>query len=363
MNSLPPKPLSLVAELSYRCPLRCPYCSNPLDWADKNSQELNTQDWLRVIRQSRQLGVVQLGLSGGEPLLRQDLSVLIEEAATLGLYTTLVTAGTLLTPQRAASLRQAGLDHVQISIQDSRATEADLIAGIPCFEQKLTAARLVKKLGFPLTLNFVLHRHNLDRIEEMLELAEALAADRVELANTQYYGWALQNRAALLPTREQLQQAEQAVKAAQKRYKIPMGILYVIPDYYAEYPKPCMGGWGQRTIVVTPQGEALPCQVASVIPDLEFANVRDRSLEWIWYESTAFNRFRGTDWLPELCQSCDRVEIDWGGCRCQAFLLTQNAAATDPVCHLSPDHEGVVAVRDAISVEPLPFIYRSHALE
>ena len=238
--------------------------------------------------------------------------------------------------QRAASLRQAGLDHVQISIQDSRATESDRIAGIPCFEQKLTAARLVKELGFPLTLNFVLHRHNLDRIEEMLELAEALAADRVELANTQYYGWALQNRAALLPTREQLQQAEQAVKAAQKRHKIPMGILYVIPDYYAEYPKPCMGGWGQRTIVVTPQGEALPCQVASVIPDLEFANVRDRSLEWIWYESTAFNRFRGTDWLPEPCQSCDRVEIDWGGCRCQAFLLTQNAAATDPVCHLSP---------------------------
>ena len=359
MNNIPPKPLSLVAELSYRCPLRCPYCSNPLDWAEKSSQELTTEHWLRAIRQSRQLGVVQLGLSGGEPLLRPDLEVLVEEAASLGLYTTLVTAATLLTPKRAAKLRQVGLDHIQISIQDSRAAESDSIAGIKCFEQKVTAARLVKELGFPLTLNFVLHRHNLDRIEEMLQLAETLAADRVELANTQYYGWALQNRAALLPTREQLQQAEPAVKAARERGKIPMGIIYVIPDYYAEYPKPCMGGWGQRTIVITPQGEALPCQVASVIPDLEFANIKNHSLEWIWYESPAFNRFRGTDWLPELCQSCDRVEIDWGGCRCQAFLLTQNAAATDPVCHLSPDRKQVVTVRDAVGTEPLPFVYRS----
>ena len=358
MPSLPPRPLSLVAELSYRCPLRCPYCSNPLDWNERSSQELDTEDWQRVIQQSRQLGVVQLGLSGGEPLLRPDLEVLVAEAATLGLYTTLVTAGTLLTPQRAARLRELGLDHVQISIQDSRAAESNRIAGIPCFEQKLAAARLAKALGFPLTLNFVLHRHNLDRIEEMLELAETLAADRVELANTQYYGWAWQNRAALLPTREQLHRAEQAVKAAQSRRRIPMGILYVIPDYYAEYPKPCMGGWGQRTIVVTPQGKALPCQAASVISDLEFANVRDRSLEWIWNESPAFNRFRGTDWLPELCQSCDRVEIDWGGCRCQAFLLTQNAAATDPVCHLSPDHEQVASVRDAVGT-PHPFVYRS----
>lgn len=358
MNSLPPKPLSLVAELSYRCPLRCPYCSNPLDWNEQSSQELDTEEWQRVIQQSRQLGVVQLGLSGGEPLLRPDLEVLVAQAATLGLYTTLVTAGTLLTPQRAARLRELGLDHVQISIQDSRAAESNRIAGIACFEQKLAAARMVKELGFPLTLNFVLHRHNLDRIEELLELAETLAADRVELANTQYYGWAWQNRAALLPTREQLHRAEQAVKAAQSRRRIPMGILYVIPDYYAEYPKPCMGGWGQRTIVVTPQGQALPCQAAGVIPDLEFANVRDRSLEWIWYESLAFNRFRGTDWLPELCQSCDRVESDWGGCRCQAFLLTQNAAATDPVCHLSPDHEQVVALRDAVGT-PHPFVYRS----
>lgn len=358
MNSTPPKPLSLVAELSYRCPLRCPYCSNPIDWANKSSQELNTEDWLQVIRQARQLGVLQLGLSGGEPMLRQDLEVLVSEAATLGLYTTLVTAGTLLTPERAAKLREVGLDHVQISIQDSRAVESDRIAGISCFEQKLTAARLVKELGFPLTLNFVLHRHNLDRLEEMLELAETLAADRVELANTQYYGWAWQNRAALLPTREQLQRAEQAVKAAQQRRQIPMGILYVIPDYYAEYPKPCMGGWGQRTIVIAPHGEALPCQAAGVIPDLEFASVRDRSLEWIWYESPAFNRFRGTDWLPELCQSCDRLELDGGGCRCQAFLLTQNATATDPVCHLSPHHDRVVAARDAVG-ETLPFIYRS----
>lgn len=358
MDNFPPKPLSLVAELSYRCPLRCPYCSNPLDWA-RSTQELATEEWRRVIRQSRQLGVVQLGLSGGEPLLRPDLEELVAEAATLGLYTTLVTAGTLLTPQRAVCLREVGLDHVQISLQDSRAAESDRIAGVSCFEQKLAAARLVKELGFPLTLNFVLHRYNLDRIDEILALAESLGADRLELANTQYYGWAYQNRAALLPTREQLQHAQRVVIAAQKRRKIPMGILYVIPDYYAEYPKPCMGGWGQRTIVVTPQGEALPCQAASAIAELEFANVRDRSLEWIWYESSAFNRFRGTDWLPEVCQSCDRVELDWGGCRCQAFLLTQNAAATDPVCHLSPDHDQIVAVRDAVAT-PQPFVYRSY---
>jgi PqqA peptide cyclase len=346
------RPFSLVAELTYRCPLRCPYCSNPVDWgSSQGSQELTTDDWLSVIHQARQLGVVQLGLSGGEPLLRQDLEALVEKAATLGLYTTLVTAGTLLTPERTTKLREVGLDHVQISIQDSHAAESDRIAGITSFDQKLAAARLVKELGFPLTLNFVLHRHNLDRIEQILELAEALEADRVELANTQYYGWALQNINALLPTHEQLAKAEKAVAAAQKRCKIPMGILYVIPDYYAEYPKPCMSGWGQRTLVVTPNGNGLPCQAASAIPNLEFANVRDHSLEWIWFESPAFNRFRGTDWMQEPCRSCERREIDWGGCRCQAFLLTQDANATDPVCHLSPHHHQIVAIRERTQLE------------
>jgi pyrroloquinoline quinone biosynthesis protein E len=354
-------PFGLVAELTYGCPLRCPYCSNPLDWNTREyHQELTTEDWLRVISQARQLGVVQLGFSGGEPLLRQDLELLVAKAATLGLYTTLVTAGTLLTPEKTAKLREVGLDHIQISIQDSRASLSDNIAGIRSFEQKLAAARLVKKLGFPLTLNFVLHRYNLDRIEEIIELAETLEADRVELANTQYYGWAFQNREVLLPTREQLLRAQEAVASAQKRRQIPMGILYVIPDYYAEYPKPCMGGWGQRILVVTPNGNVLPCQAANIIPDLQFANVRDYSLEWIWFDSPAFNRFRGTDWMPELCRSCERAEIDWGGCRCQAFLLTQDATATDPVCHLSPHHDKIMAMRDAAELEQkATFLYRS----
>ncbi len=353
------RPFSLVAELTYQCPLRCPYCSNPLDYGcGEYKGELVTEDWLRVFSEARQMGVLQLGLSGGEPLLRKDLESLVEKATDLGLYTTLVTAGTILTLERAKRLHEAGLDHMQISIQDSRAAESDRIAGIKSFDKKIAAAKLVKELGFPLTLNFVLHRHNLDRIEEILELAEVLEADRVELANTQYYGWALQNRNALIPTCEQLVKAEQAVVNAQKRRKIPMGILYVIPDYYAEYPKPCMSGWGQRTLVVTPNGNTLPCQAAGVIPNLELFNIKEYSLEWIWFKSPTFNRFRGTDWMLEPCRSCERREVDWGGCRCQAFLLSQDANATDPVCHLSPNHHQIVAVREGIGEEVASFFYR-----
>ncbi|MBE9013708.1 pyrroloquinoline quinone biosynthesis protein PqqE [Pseudanabaenaceae cyanobacterium LEGE 13415] len=356
MNEIP-RPFTLVAELTYRCPLRCPYCSNPLNWSEYQ-QELSTEDWMRVIRQARQLGVLQLGLTGGEPLLRNDLETLVETAAELGLYTTLVTAGTLFSPERATKLKQLGLDHVQISIQDSESQNNDRIAGTRSFDQKLAAARLAKALDFPLTLNFVLHRQNLDRIEEMLLLAEELNVDRVELANTQYYGWALHNRTALLPTREQLAYAEKVVKAAQQRGKIPMGILYVIPDYYAQYPKPCMGGWGNRTLIVTPTGEGLPCQSAMAIPGLEFGNVREHTLDWIWFESSGMNQFRGTDWMPEPCQSCDRKTLDWGGCRCQAFLLTQNAQATDPVCYLSPNHAQIQSVLDQLPEQMEPFVYR-----
>lgn len=354
------RPFSLIAELTYRCPLRCPYCSNPLDCGDsKYHPELVTADWLQVIQQAEALGVMQLGLTGGEPLLRQDLEVLIAAAAELGLYSNLVTAGTLLTPERGRRLRDAGLDHVQISIQDSQAAASDAIAGIPCFEQKLEAARLVKDLGLPLTLNFVLHRHNLDRIEEILQLCETLAADRVELANTQYYGWAFSNWAALMPTRQQLARAEQVVAAARERRRIPMGIVYVIPDYYEEYPKPCLGGWGRRTLAIAPNGDVLPCQVARSIPGMEFVNVRDRCLDWIWWESPAFNRFRGTEWMSEPCYTCPRRELDFGGCRCQALLLTGDAAATDPVCHLSPQHHLVVETREQAQIEsPIPLVYR-----
>jgi PqqA peptide cyclase len=359
-RDLIPKPFSLVAELTYRCPLHCPYCSNPIDWHnDSYRQELTTADWLRVIREARQLGVLQLGLSGGEPLLRSDLEILVEAAVALGLYTNLITAGTLLSRSRAARLRELGLDHIQISLQDSRADESDRIAGTRSFEQKIAAARLVKELGFPLTLNFVLHRHNLDRVESMLALAEDLNADRVELANTQYYGWAWHNRAALLPARAQLAHAEQAVKIARERARIPMGILYVIPDYYAEYPKPCMGGWASQTSIVTPNGEVLPCQAAMSIPDLEFGNVRDRSLNWIWFDSPGMNRFRGTDWMPEPCQSCDRKIIDWGGCRCQAYLLTQDASATDPACHLSPQRDRLQSILHELPEQVENFVYRS----
>jgi len=341
------RPFSLVAELTYRCPLRCPYCSNPLDCgAGAYRDELSTEDWARVFREARLLGVLQLGLSGGEPLLRRDLESLVAVAAEVGLYTTLVTAATGLGRDRAERLKQAGLDHIQISIQDSRAEESDRIAGARSFHRKLEAARIAKELGFPLTLNFVLHRHNLDRIDEILALAEELGADRVELANTQYYGWAWHNRAALMPTPEQLARAERVVAETRARVGHRMTILYVIPDYYEEYPKACSGGWGRRLIVVSPNGEAMPCHAATCIPDLSFPNVRDRSLEWIWFESEAFNRFRGTAWMPEPCRSCERREIDFGGCRCQAMLLTGNPAATDPVCHLSPDHHRVIEARE-----------------
>jgi PqqA peptide cyclase len=351
-------PLSLIAELTYRCPLRCPYCSNPLDCSsDRYSQELTTQEWVKVIQQAGKLGIIQIGFSGGEPLLREDLAVLVETAATAGIYSTLVTAGIFLTPKLATRLRDAGLDHVQISIQDSHAEASDWIAGTRSFDRKLAAAKLVKSLGFPLTINVVLHRHNLDRIAEILDLCESLEADRVELANTQYYGWALQNRAILLPTREQLQHAEQIV--ASRRHG-RMKLLYVLCDYYQDYPKPCMGGWGMRSLVVAPDGSVLPCQVASCIEDLGFDKVRDRPLDWIWFESEAFNRFRGNDWMQEPCSSCDRRDIDFGGCRCQAFLLTGDATATDPACHLSP-HHGLVAEAQMKTADLASFVYRSSA--
>jgi PqqA peptide cyclase len=355
-----PNPLSLIAELTYSCPLQCPYCSNPLDYgSDRYRQELTTEEWVRTIEQAAKLGVVQIGFSGGEPLLRKDLTVLVKTAATAGIYSTLVTAGTLLTLDLATQLQDAGLDHVQISIQDSHASASDWIAGTRSHERKLAAAKLVKSLGFPLTINVVLHRHNLDRIAEILDLCEELEADRVELANTQYYGWALQNQAALLPTKEQLQQAEQIISS---RRNGRMKILYVLSDYHQDYPKPCMGGWGMRSLVVAPDGSALPCQVASSIPNLTFANVRDCALDWIWFKDATFNRFRGTDWMSEPCRSCDRREIDFGGCRCQAFLLTGDATATDPVCHLSPHHHLISNAR-AETTQKLAFVYRRDSVD
>jgi pyrroloquinoline quinone biosynthesis protein E len=334
------RPFGLLAELTYGCPLHCPYCSNPLDLAGYRD-ELTTGEWQRVLGEARKLGVLQLHLSGGEPLLRHDLAEIVHSATELGLYTNLITSALGLTSRRAEQLRAAGLDHVQISIQADEPASSDRLAGAPSFERKLAAARLVKELGWPLTLNVVLHRHNIDGVAGLLDLAEKLGADRLELANTQYYGWALRNRAALLPSRAQLERADGVVREAHERLQGRMEIIYVLPDYYGRYPKPCMGGWGRMQLTVVPDGGVLPCPTAQTLP-LPRASVREHSLAWIWEESPLFQRFRGTDWMPLPCRSCDRREVDFGGCRCQAFQLTGDAARTDPVCHLSPDH-GIVA--------------------
>ncbi len=334
------KPFGLLAELTYRCPLSCAYCSNPVEMAGYGD-ELTTAEWRRVFASAQELGVLQLHLSGGEPLLRRDLVELAATARELGMYSNLVTSALGLSRRRAEELRAAGLDHVQVSVQADEPAMSDRIAGTPSFERKIEACQLVKELGWPLTLNVVLHRQNIDRIGEVLRLAEELGADRIELANTQYYGWAWRNRGALLPSRAQLERAEPVVSAARKRLKGRMDVIYVLPDYYSRFPKPCMGGWAKRQLTVAPNGDVLPCPAAQVIP-LPRASVREEPLARIWAESPLFESFRGTDWMPQPCRSCDRREIDFGGCRCQAFLLTGDAARTDPVCHLSPDH-GIVA--------------------
>jgi pyrroloquinoline quinone biosynthesis protein E len=346
----PRNPLLLIAELSYRCPLHCPYCSNPLDIGDAaRRDELPTADWVRTIREAAELGVLQIAFTGGEPLVRKDVEELAAAAREAGLYSSLVTAGTPLTRKRAEALKEAGLDHVQISIQDSDPIASDRIAGTRSYARKIEAARLVRELDMPLTVNVVLHRRNLDRVEAIIALAEELGASRLELANTQYQGWASINRAALLPTREQLAAGEAAVIRARERIGRSMQILWVLPDLYEDFPKPCMGGWARDAILVAPDGDVLPCQAASSIPGLDFENVRERTLEEIWRESDAFQRFRGTDWMREPCRSCplERQERDFGGCRCQALALTGDAANTDPVCVLSPHHRLVTAAVEA----------------
>ena len=355
------RPIGLLAELTYRCPLRCPYCSNPFELA-AHRDELTLAEWTRVLSDARQLGVMQLHISGGEPLLRRDLVSIVAQAGALGLYTNLITGGVGLTPSLLERLTQAGVNHVQVSFQAAEVALADRLAGTRSHAGKRAAARAVKALGLPLTVNVVLHRENIDQMTAIIDLAEELAADRLELANTQYYGWALHNRAALLPTREQLRRAEPIVRAACERLAGQMRIIYVIPDYYSDYPKPCVGGWGRQQLTVTPRGDVLPCQAAGQVPGLPVENVRRCSLAWIWNDSPMFNRFRGTDWMPEPCRSCPRQHVDFGGCRCQAFQLTGDPTATDPVCQLSPHHD---LVADAVRLantwnEDLPdLVYRS----
>jgi pyrroloquinoline quinone biosynthesis protein E len=338
-----PRPYALLAEITYRCPLHCPYCSNPARVRDDG--ELTTDEWTRVIREAAVLGVLQIGFSGGEPLVRRDLPELVRAAREANLYTNLITSGIGLDDDRAGALRDAGLDSVQLSFQSDSTDLADEIAGARAHQRKLDAAAKIRAAGIPLSLNFVIHRRNIDRLPQMIELAESLSAERVELANVQFYGWAFLNRAALLPTLEQVVRAREIATAAKTRLAGKIDIFYVLPDYYETRPKPCLAGWGQRYLTVNATGDVLPCPTASsAIPDLRFENVRTRTLDWIWRESESFNRFRGSEWMPEPCRSCPQKEIDFGGCRCQAALLTGNAANTDPVCDLSPNRASVDAV-------------------
>jgi PqqA peptide cyclase len=353
-------PLALLAELTHRCPLRCPYCSNPPELL-RASAELDTATWKRVFTEAAGLGVLQVHFSGGEPLVRRDLDELVRHAAEVGLYANLITSGIRLDANRLAELAEAGLEHVQLSFQDSDIASGDRIAGLAgAQEEKRRAAFLVRKAGLSLTVNAVVHRQNLDRLGDIIELAIELGADRLEVAHVQYYGWALHNRAALLPSRDQLDAATATVEAARARLSGMMVIDYVLPDYYAHRPKACMGGWGRRFLNVTPAGKVLPCHAAETLIDLAFLTVEQASLSEIWYRSTAFERFRGTSWMPEPCRSCDRREIDWGGCRCQAFAHTGNAARTDPACALSPDHDLLTGARGDAEGRP-SFVYRQHS--
>jgi pyrroloquinoline quinone biosynthesis protein E len=337
-------PLALIAEITHRCPLHCVYCSNPLELTSRR-EELTTADWLRVFGEAAALGVLHLHLTGGEPLARPDLAELIEGARKSRLYTNLITSGIGLSRERLVQLVEAGLDHIQLSFQDSTEGHANWIAGARAHKHKLELAGWIRSHNIAFTVNLVVHRQNIEHLEEMIAALEALHPGRMEIAHAQYYGWALRNRAALLPTRAQLDRAVAVVAAAEERLRGKVRIDMVVPDYHARFPKACMGGWGRQLLLIDPAGRALPCHAAGVIPGLRFDNVREHTIDWIWQNSAAFQKFRGEEWMPEPCRSCDRRKEDFGGCRCQAFLLTGDASATDPVCELAPLHH---LIEDAV---------------
>ncbi|MCK4492485.1 MAG: pyrroloquinoline quinone biosynthesis protein PqqE [Methylococcales bacterium] len=330
-------PRWLLAELTYACPLQCPYCANPLDY-QRHSTELSTEDWKRVLTQARKMGAVQLGLSGGEPLVRKDLEEIVEHARALGYYSNLITSAYGMDEARIIALKKAGLDHIQVSIQASSQELSDYLAGTTAFEHKKQVAHWVKKHGYPMVLCVVIHRENIDEMEQILQMAEELGADYLELANTQYYGWAHANRDLLLPTQAQFTQAEKIAQAFKEKVDGKMKIYYVVPDFYEDRPKACMNGWGTTFLTIAPDGVALPCHSARELPDLNCPNVNEFSIEEIWHDSKAFNFFRGDDWMQEPCRSCDEKQNDFGGCRCQAYLLQDDMYATDPVCSKSPQH-------------------------
>ncbi|MGE5192979.1 MAG: pyrroloquinoline quinone biosynthesis protein PqqE, partial [Deltaproteobacteria bacterium] len=360
-NPEPARPYSLLAELTWRCPLACPYCSNPLTLR-LEEKELDTAAWKRVLAEAADLGVIQVHFSGGEPLIRQDLAELVAHARRRNLYTHLITSGMGASERRLTELRYAELDALQVSLQDSRPVKNDWLAGAPSFEQKRRVVETARRLDFPVTLNVVMHRHNLDAIEEIVELAVAWDVDRLELAHVQYTGWAFHNRAALLPRREQVERAAEVVNRARQRLGNRPEILHVLPDYFQQFPKGCLNGWGRVFLTVAPDGAVLPCQSAREISGLEFPSAREASLSKIWFDAPVFQRFRGTAWMPEPCRTCDRREIDFGGCRCQAFLLTGDPAATDPVCQLAPHHHLVEESLRASEAHSSDLQFRSHSL-
>jgi PqqA peptide cyclase len=348
MTPAAPTPLALIAELTHRCPLHCVYCSNPLELSHR-ADELSTEVWSRVFREAAEAGVLQVDFTGGEPLARTDIVDLVRAARASGLYVNLITSGLPLDEARLDELVAAGLDHIQLSFQGATEDSANEISGTKAHAQKLRVLDWLKKVRVAVTLNFVIHRNNIDQIEQMLAIAESSSATRVEFANVQYYGWAFANRERLLPTRAQLNRSIETLKSAQERLRGKIRVEYVVPDYYAKYPKPCMGGWGRKLMLITPSGDALPCHAAQIIPEMKFENVKDRSLREIWETSASFQKFRGQAWMQEPCKTCDRREQDFGGCRCQALLLAGDASATDPVCSLAPTREKVDAILASVN--------------
>ena len=355
-------PLWLLAEVTYRCPLHCVFCYNPLDFAKtERTDELSTTDWLRVLREARALGAVQCGFSGGEPLMRDDLEELIAEAHRLGYYTNLLTSGVGLTKERAAALKAAGLDHVQLSFQDSTRELNDFLSHTRTFQLKQEVGETIKALGWPMVMNVVIHRLNIDHIDRIIAMADALGAEYLELANSQYYSWAHLNRDHLLPTGEQIRRAEAVTDESRVKVADRMKLFFVAPDYHEGKPKKCMNGWGNVFLTVTPDGTALPCHTAKMLPGLAFPNVREHDIRHIWHDSEGFNRYRGTGWMKGACVTCPDKEKDLGGCRCQAFLLAGDPAATDPVCPKSAHHgvvQAAVAAADAGEVPARPLVFR-----
>jgi len=354
-------PLWLLAEVTYRCPLHCAFCYNPTDYDKHTQNELTTEQWIQALRDARKLGAIQLGISGGEPLLRDDIEDIVIEAKKLGYYSNLITSGVGLTEKRIQALKDGGLDHIQLSMHDITEEINNFITNTKTFQLKQKVAAMIKNHGYPMVLNVVIHRYNIDHMKQILEMAEALGADYIELANNQYYGWSLVNRSQLMPTREQLDRAE-AVTNEFRATGPKMKVLYVVPDYFNDRPKKCMNGWGEVFMIVTANGDVLPCHSARSLPNMQFPNVKDADLGWAWKDSPAFNKYRGDDWMKELCRSCSEKANDLGGCRCQSFLLTGDAEAADPVCTKSP-HRHLIdkAIEDAKNpqLQAQPILFRN----